>query len=185
MIIKEKYQKEVRNELASKFSYENVMVIPKIEKVVINTGFGKIVSQKTNDEKKKFEAYMLEQLSQLSGQKPVLTQAKKSIASFKTREGNIIGAKVTLRGKKMYNFLDKLVHIVLPRTRDFKGIKLSSVDTNGNLNLGIKEHIAFPEISPEKANYLFGMEVTIVTSAKTKEEAEALFTLLDFPLRKS
>ena len=85
----------------------------------------------------------------------------------------------------MYNFLDKLVHIVLPRTRDFKGIKLSSVDTNGNLNLGIKEHIAFPEISPEKANYLFGMEVTIVTSAKTKEEAEALFTLLDFPLRKS
>jgi large subunit ribosomal protein L5 len=185
MIIKEKYQKEVKKELASKFSYENVMSIPKIEKVVINTGFGKIISQKTNDEKRKFEEYILEQISQFSGQKPVLTQAKKSIASFKTREGNIIGAKVTLRGKKMYNFLDKLIHIVLPRTRDFKGLKLSGIDTNGNLNLGIKEHIAFPEISPEKANYLFGIEITVVTSAKTREEAEALFTLLDFPLRKS
>lgn len=185
MIIKEKYQKEVRKELASKFSYKNIMVVPKIEKVVINTGFGKVVSQKTTDERRKFEAYMVDQLTQLSGQKPVLIQAKKSIASFKLREGNIIGAKVTLRGKKMYDFLDKVVHIVLPRTRDFKGIKLSSIDSNGNLNLGLKEHIAFPEISPEKANYLFGIEITVVTSAKTKEEAEALFTLLDFPLRKS
>ena len=183
-MIKEKYQKQVRDEMVSKFSYENVMAIPKIEKVVINTGFGKIISPKTNDEKKKFQDYITNQLTELLGQKPVLTEAKKSIASFKTREGNIIGAKATLRGGKMYDFLDKLVNVVLPRTRDFKGIKLSGLD-NGNLNIGIKEHIAFPEISPEKANYLFGMQITVVTSAKTKEEAKELFISLDFPLRKS
>jgi len=184
-MIKEKYQKEVRGEMTKKFSYKNVMAVPKIDKVVINTGFGKIVSQKTNDEKKKFQDYISKQLTELVGQKPVLTEAKKSIATFKLREGNIIGAKVTLRGKRMYDFMDRLINVVLPRTRDFKGIKLSAIDQSGNLNFGIKEHIAFPEISPEKANYIFGIEITVVTSAKTREEGEALLRLLDFPLRKS
>ncbi|MDD4358712.1 MAG: 50S ribosomal protein L5 [Candidatus Pacebacteria bacterium] len=184
-MIKEKYQKEAKSEMIKKFSYSNVMAVPKIEKVVINTGFGRIVSQKTNDEKRKFEEYIIKQLEELGGQRPVLTEAKKSIATFKTREGNIIGAKVTLRGKKMYDFLDKLINVVLPRTRDFRGIKLSGIDQNGNLNFGLKEHIAFPEISPEKANYLFGIEITVVTGAKTREEAEELLRLLDFPLRKS
>ncbi|MDD3032428.1 MAG: 50S ribosomal protein L5 [Candidatus Pacebacteria bacterium] len=185
MIIKEKYQNQAKSEMMKKFSYKNVMAVPKIEKVVINTGFGKIIIPKTNDEKKKFEQYILAQIAEFAGQKPVLTEAKKSISSFKTREGNVIGAKVTLRGKKMYNFLDKLINIVLPRTRDFKGIKLSALDTNGNLNIGMKEHIAFPEISPEKANYLFGLQITVVSSAQTREEAQELFTLLDFPFKKS
>jgi len=185
MIIKEKYQNQVRGEMLTKFSYKSVMAVPRIQKVVINTGFGKIVIPKTNDEKKKFEQYILAQMAEFVGQKPVLTKAKKSISSFKTREGNILGAKVTLRGKKMYDFLDKLINIVLPRTRDFKGIKLSALDTNGNLNIGMKEHIAFPEISPEKANYLFGIQITVVTSAETRKEAQELFTLLDFPFKKS
>lgn len=183
-MIKEKYQKEARDEMMKKFSYGNVNAVPKIEKVVLNTGFGRIVSQKTKDEQRKFQKYIVEQLTELSSQKPVLTKAKKSIASFKLREGNVIGAKITLRGKNMYAFLDKLVNIVLPRTRDFRGIKLSALDKNGNLNIGIKEHIAFPEISPEKANYLFGIEITVVTSAKKTEECEELLRLLDFPLRK-
>jgi len=185
MMIKEKYQKEVRKQMMEKFAYKNIMAVPKIEKVVINTGFGKTIIPKTNDEKRKFEEYISKQIAELSGQKPVLTVAKKSISTFKTREGNIIGAKVTLRGKKMYNFLDKLVNIVLPRTRDFRGIKLTALDEGGNLNIGIKEHIAFPEISPEKANVFFGMQITVVTSAKIKNEGKELFTLLDFPFKKS
>lgn len=184
MTIKEKYQKEAKPALIKKFSYKNPMIAPKIEKVVINTSFGKIIASRTKDEQKKFQEYVGEQLKELSGQAPVFTKAKHSNASFKLRQGNVIGAKITLRGKKMYDFLERLVNIVLPRTRDFSGIKLSAIDKNGNLNIGIKEHIAFPEISPEKAHYLFGLEVTVNTTAKSGEEAEELFRLLDFPLRK-
>lgn len=185
MMIKEKYQKEVTKEMKSKFSYENVMQIPKIEKIVINTGFGKILGPKTRDEQKKYQAYVLENLQILTGQKPVLTVAKKSIATFKLREGMEIGAKVTLRGKKMYDFLERLINVVLPRTRDFQGYPLSNVDQNGNLNIGVKEHITFPEISPEKAKNIFGIQITIKTTAKTKEECIELLRLLDFPLKKS
>ena len=183
-MIKAKYEKTVKNQMLSKFSYGNIMAVPKIEKVIVNTGFGKAITPKTTDEKRKFQEYISKQLEELLGQKPVLIEARKSIASFKLREGNIIGVKAVLRGQKMYDFLDRLVNIVLPRTRDFRGIKLSAIQ-DGNLNIGIKEHIAFPEISPEKAYYLFGLQVTIVTSAKTEEETKELFELLDFPLRKS
>lgn len=184
-MIKEKYQKEVRDEMKKKFSYANVNEIPKIEKIVINTGFGKHIAQKTRDEQRKFQEYVKENLKELSGQTPVLTEAKKSIASFKLRQGNVIGAKATLRGQKMYDFLERLINIVIPRTRDFRGVPLSAVDKNGNLNFGLKEHIVFPEISPEKANYIFGIQITIKTTANTKEECVELLRLLDFPLRKS
>lgn len=183
--LKQKYEKEAIKGMQEKFGYKNKMAVPKIVKVVINTGFGRIVSAKTKDEQKRFYEYVSENLALLSGQKPVLTQARKSISSFKLREGNIIGAKVTLRGKKMYNFLEKLINIVLPRSRDFKGISPKNVDKNGNMNIGIKEHIIFPEISPEKAPIILGLEITIVTNAKDKEKGLELFKLLDFPMKKS
>lgn len=183
--IKEKYKSKVIPGMEEKFKYGNVMSIPKIEKVVINTGFGKIITNKTKDEQKKFAQYVHDNIQAICGQKPVMAPAKKSISTFKLREGNIIGVKVTLRGKKMYDFMEKLVNITLPRSRDFQGIKLTSVDSNGNFNLGIKEHIIFPEISPEKSPTILGMEIIIVTSAKSKEEGLELFRLLDFPFKKS
>jgi large subunit ribosomal protein L5 len=183
--IKEKYKSKAVPQLKEKFGYKNIMSIPKIKKVVINTGFGKIVSSKTKDEQRKFSEYIINNIGTVCGQKPVLTVAKQSISTFKLREGNIIGAKVTLRGRKMNDFIEKLINIVLPRSRDFQGINLKSVDNNGNLNLGIKEHIVFPEISPEKSPIILGIEVTIVTDAKTKEEGLELFKLLDFPFKKS
>jgi len=181
--LQDKYQKEVVPEMIKKFSYPNKMAVPKIEKVTINTGFGKLMVQKTKDEQKKLCDYVLDQLTQITGQKPILTKAKKSISAFKTREGLPIGAKVTLRREKMFDFLEKLINITLPRSRDFQGIPLTSFDKSGNLNIGIKEHIAFPEISPEKAPLILGIEITIVTSAKTKEEGLELLKLLGFPLK--
>lgn len=183
--IKEKYKKNAIPQMKEKFGLDNVMSVPKIEKIVINTGFGRIISPKTKDEQKKFSEYIISNISSICGQRPVLTRARKSISSFKLREGFIIGAKVTLRGKKMYDFMEKLVNIVLPRSRDFLGLSLKNVDDNGNLNIGIKEHIAFPEISPEKSPIIIGMEITIVTTAKSKEKGLELFKLLDFPFKKS
>jgi len=183
--LKKKYEKEAIKKMQEKFGYKNRMAVPGIVKVVINTGFGRAISAKTKDEQKRFTEYVNENLALLSGQRPVLTQARKSISSFKLREGNIIGAKVTLRGKKMYNFLEKLINIVLPRSRDFRGISLKAVDRNGNLNVGIKEHIVFPEISPEKSPILLGLEITVVTNAKEREKGLELFKLLDFPMKKS
>lgn len=183
--IKEKYKKNAIPQMKEKFGYKNVMSIPRIRKIVINTGFGKIISTKTKDEQKKFAEYIIKNISAICGQKPVLTVARKSISTFKLREGNIIGAMVTLRGNKMNDFMEKLVNIVLPRSRDFLGINLKAVDDNGNLNLGVKEHIVFPEISPEKSPIILGMQITIVTDAKTKDEGLELFKLLDFPFKKS
>lgn len=183
--IKQKYEKKAIPGLKEKFGYQNRMAAPKILKVVVNTGFGKAMGPKTKDEQKKYAEYVANNLSQITGQKPVLTQARKSISSFKLREGSQIGAKITLRGKRMYDFLEKLVNVVLPRSRDFRGISLSSVDQGGKMNLGIKEHIIFPEISPEKSVIILGLQINIVTSAKTKEEGLELFRLLDFPLKKS
>jgi large subunit ribosomal protein L5 len=183
--IKQKYENKALPKLQEKFGYKNKMAVPKITKVVVNIGFGKALGPKTRDEQKKYADYVVNNLAQITGQKPVLTKAKKSISTFKLREGNEIGAKVTLRGKRMYDFLDKLINIVLPRSRDFRGISLSTVDQGGKMNLGIREHIVFPEISPEKSIIILGLQINIVTNAKTKEEGLELFRCLDFPLKKS
>ena len=183
--IREKYEKKVVAAMQEKFGYKNKISVPKIQKVTINTGFGRLVINKTKDEQRKFSEYVSANLSQIAGQKAVLTAAKTSISSFKLREGNIIGAKVTLRGKKMYDFLDKVINIVLPRSRDFRGISLGCIDANGNFNMGIKEHIIFPEISPEKSPIILGLQIIITTTATTKEEGLELSRLLDFPLKKS
>ena len=181
--LQEKYQKEVIPAMMEKFGYRNKMAVPKIEKVVINTGFGRLVSGKTSEEQKKIQDTVLQDLSLISGQRPVLTRAKKSISGFKTREGQVIGAAVTLRGKKMSDFLERLIHIAFPRLRDFRGIEINSFDKKGNLTIGLREHIAFPEILPEKAKNIFGLEITIVTTAKSREEGIELLKLLGFPIK--
>jgi len=183
--IKEKYEKKVVAAMQEKFGYKNKMSVPRIQKVVVNTGFGKLIGAKTKDEQRKFFEYVLTNFSQITGQKPVLTAARTSISSFKLREGSTVGSKVTLRGKKMFDFLEKVVNIVLPRSRDFRGINIMAVDKGGNLNIGIKEHIVFPEISPEKSPIILGLQITVTTNAKTKEEGLELFRLLDFPIKKS
>jgi len=180
----EKYKKEVIPAMQEKFNYKSVMAVPKIEKVVVNTGFGRQAAALGNDEQKKLADYVLDNLGSIAGQKPVKTYARKAIASFKIRQGMVIGAKVSLRGKKMVDFLERLVHLVLPRTRDFKGLLNKAVDKQGNLTIGVKEHIVFPEILPEKARNIFGLEITVNTTAKTKEEALELFKLLGFPMEK-
>jgi len=184
MRITEKYKKEVVPRMMEKFGYKSTMAVPRIEKVVVNTGFGRQVSGKTNDEQKKTAEFFAEDLTLICGQKAVKTFAKKAISSFKIREGMVLGAKVTLRGKRMNDFLERFIHIVLPRTRDFRGISQDSVDKQGNLTTAIKEHIAFPEILPEKARNIFGLEITVVTNAKSKEEGLELFRLLGFPVKK-
>lgn len=181
--LKEKYIKEVVPGLQKQFGYKNKMLVPKIEKVVINIGFGRFVAGQSSSDRKKIQQVFLDDLILISGQKPQLTKAKKSIAGFKIRQGMAIGTAVTLRKKMMYDFLDRLIHISLPRTRDFQGIKANSVDKHGNLTIGIKEHIAFPEISPEKAKDIFSLEATVVSTADNQEQGLALFKLLGFPIK--
>ncbi len=182
--MRETYQKEVIAGMKKKFGYTNSMAVPRLEKVVLNIGIGKLVGAKTGQDREKTIQAVMEDLAAIAGQKPALTQAKVSIATFKLRKGMASGAKVTLRGKRMEDFLDRVVHIVLPRSRDFRGIDPKSVDPMGNLTLGFKEHIFFPEISPEKVRSSLGLEMTIVTSAKNKEQGLELFTLLGFPFKK-
>lgn len=182
--LQEKYQKEAIPKMKEKFGYRNNMAVPKIRKVVANVGFGKEITQKTSEEKKKFYNSILEDLSLICGQKPVLRKAKKSVSGFKIRQGMPVGGICTLRGKKMYDFLERLIHVALPRSRDFKGLDPKSIDQEGNLTVGIKEHIIFPEVSPEKAKHIFGFEITVVTDAKKKEEGLELFRLLGFPIKK-
>jgi large subunit ribosomal protein L5 len=179
----EKYKKEVIPAMMAKFSLKNAMAVPKFEKVIVNSGFGKMIAEKTSDEQKKICDAISNDLSLITGQKPNLTKAKKSISSFKIREGLPVGARVTLRGKKMMDFLERLIYIGLPRSRDFRGIDQKSIDKKGNLTIGIKEHICFPEVSPEKVKAIFGFEVTIVTTAKKREEGIELFKLLGFPIK--
>lgn len=181
--LKEKYQKEVVPQMIERFGYKNQMAVPKIEKVVINTGFGRQVSDKTSGEQKKIQEAILEDLSLISGQRPILKKAKKSISGFKIRKGQVIGAAIILRKKRMFDFLERLIHIVLPRLRDFQGIALDSFDKKGNLTVGIREHIVFPEILPEKTKDIFGLEVTTVTTAKKQEEGIELLRLLGFPVK--
>jgi len=174
--LQEKYLKETIPALRAKFGYKNDMSVPKILKVTINSGVGKFKQeQKVIDE-------IANDITQIAGQKTVFTQAKKAIASFKTRQGQIVGIKVSLRGRRMYDFLDRLISLALPRTRDFRGITLSAVDSRGNLNIGLKEQIIFPEISHEQVQTIFGLEVCVTTSAKNSAEGLELFKSLGFPI---
>lgn len=175
-ILAEKYQKEIIPAMQAQFGYKNVMATPKIEKAVINTGIGRIRDEKDREEIQKF-------LALITGQKAAPRAAKKAIASFKTRKGLVIGYQVTLRGKRMYDFLARLVNTALPRMRDFQGIPRTSFDSGGNLSIGIREHIVFPEMVGEDYRFLFGLEVTVVTTAKKKEEGIELLKLIGFPIK--
>jgi len=181
--LSEKYNKEVIPAMMEKFIYKNKMAVPKIEKVIVNTGFGRLIAGQTNEEQKKISQAILNDLALITGRRPILTKAKKSISTFKIRKGMPIGAMITLRGKMMCDFLERLIHIALPRSRDFQGIELKSIDKNGNLTIGIREHIAFPEISIEKAKNIFGFEITVVTTAKNHQEGLELLRLLGFPIK--
>ncbi len=183
MKLQEKYNQEVIPQIMERFGYRNKMAVPKIEKAVINVGFGKMIAGKTSEEQKKIQDAVLEDINLISGQKPVLKKAKKSISTFKIREGQVVGIAVVLRKKKMFDFLERLIHIALPRLRDFRGIETSSFDKKGNLTIGLREHIAFPEILPEKAKNIFGLEITVVTTAKTHQEGIELLRLFGFPIK--
>ena len=176
--LKEKYTNEIVDAMNKKFGYSNIMQVPKLDKIVINMGVGE-----AKDNAKVLDA-AIKDLETISGQKAVITKAKKSVANFKLREGMPIGCKVDLRGEKMYEFLDKLVNISLPRVRDFRGVSTSAFDGRGNYTLGVKEQIIFPEISYDKVNKVRGMDIVIVTTANTDEEARALLTELGMPFAK-
>jgi large subunit ribosomal protein L5 len=176
--LKEKFVKEVTPALMSKFNYKSVMEVPKLEKIVINMGVGDAVANaKALDN-------AVEELSTITGQKPVVTRAKKSIAGFRLREGMPIGAKVTLRGERMYEFLDKLVSVSLPRVRDFRGVSKKAFDGRGNYTLGIKEQLIFPEIDYDKVSKVRGMDIVIVTTTNTDEESRELLTQFGMPFQK-
>lgn len=176
--LRQKYENEVKNQMVEKFGYKSVMQIPVIDKIVINMGIGDAVSNsKVLDE-------AVAELALITGQKPVITRAKKSIAGFRLREGMPIGCKVTLRGERMYDFLDKLVSVSLPRVRDFRGVSKKSFDGRGNYTLGVKEQLIFPEIDFDKVNKVRGMDIVVVTTANTDEEARELLTQLGMPFQK-
>jgi large subunit ribosomal protein L5 len=176
--MQEKYLKEAVPALMKAFQYENVMQVPRVEKVVMNIGLGEAM-----DNPKALEAAMVD-LTTIAGQKPVMTKAKKSIANFKLREGRIIGTKVTLRGYKMWAFLDRLLNVALPRVRDFRGVSPEAFDGRGNYTLGLKDQLIFPEIEYDKIDKIRGMEITVVTSAQSDDHARLLLQLLGMPFRK-
>ncbi len=176
--LKEMYVKDVAPALMKKFEYKSVMQIPKLEKVVINVGCGE-----ARDNSKMLDA-ITSDLKQITGQAPVLCKAKKSVANFKLREGMVIGAKVTLRGERMYEFIDRLFNLALPRVRDFRGINPNSFDGRGNYSMGIKEQLIFPEIDYDKIDKVRGMDICFVTTANTDEEARELLTLMGAPFSK-
>ncbi|TVR35266.1 MAG: 50S ribosomal protein L5 [Balneolaceae bacterium] len=172
------YKKEIGTKLTEEFKYENVMAVPKLQKIVINVGVGEAI----NDAKQLDT--VVENVATITGQAPVKTKAKKSISNFKLREGMPIGCKVTLRGKIMYEFLDRLINLALPRTRDFQGVPNKSFDGRGNYTMGIKEHTIFPEIDVDKAKQIHGMDITFVTNAETDEEAFTLLKHFGMPFKK-
>ena len=176
--LKELYMTEVRKKLQDEFGIKNPMAVPKIEKVVLNMGMGEAISNQ------KILDAAVDELTTITGQKPVVTKAKKSIAAFKLREGVPIGTMVTLRGEKMYEFLDRLINIALPRVRDFRGVASKSFDGRGNYTLGIRDHLIFPEIDPVKVDKSKGMNITIVTTAQTDEQARVLLRELGMPFSK-
>lgn len=179
----EKYKKEVISEMKEKFGYKSDMAVPRIKKVVVNTGFGRQIVSKTSDEQKKFVEFVSAEIGLICGQKPIITKAKKAISAFKVRQNMPMGVAVTIRNKKMYDFLSRLIAIALPRSRDFQGIDAKSIDKSGNLTIAMKEHISFPEIIPEKAKDIFSLEITVVTNAKNREEGLELLKLLGFPIK--
>jgi large subunit ribosomal protein L5 len=176
--LQETYKKDVFPALMEKFKYSNVMEVPKLEKITINMGLGEA------KENAKLLESAIEEIALIAGQKPVVTKAKKSIANFKVRQGMPVGAKVTLRGDRMYEFADKLFNIALPRVRDFKGVSKNAFDGRGNYSMGIKEQLIFPEISYDQVETIKGMNIVFTTTAKTDEEAQALLELLGMPFEK-
>jgi large subunit ribosomal protein L5 len=175
--LKERYQKEIIPALAKEYSYKNVMAIPKLEKIVINIGMGEAIQNS------KLLDAAVDELSIIAGQRPVITRAKKSIASFKLRKGMSIGCMVTLRGERMYEFLDRMVSIALPRVRDFRGLSTKSFDGRGNYTIGLRDQLIFPEIDYAKVNKIKGMNITLATTAKTDDEARTLLRHLGIPFR--
>lgn len=176
--LKEKYQKKVIPEMKKIFGYKNNLAVPYLDKVVINIGTGQGLKDA------KFNEVVENTLQRITGQKPVKTNAKKSISNFKIRKGLVVGMMVTLRGNRMYDFVDKLINITLPRVRDFRGLEIKAVDDQGNLNIGLKEHVAFPEIKADEVEKIHGLQVAIITTAKNKKEGLELLKLLGFPFRK-
>jgi large subunit ribosomal protein L5 len=172
------YKDKVAKDLMKQFGYKSIMEVPRIEKITLNMGVGEAVADK------KVMEFAVGDMQKIAGQKPVVTMSKKSIAGFKIREGYPVGCKVTLRKERMYEFLDRLISVAIPRIRDFRGISGKSFDGRGNYNMGVKEQIIFPEIEYEKIDALRGMNITITTSAKTDEEAKALLTAFKLPLKK-
>ncbi len=175
--LKELYQAVIKKNLKEKFGYKNELEIPKLEKVTLNIAF------KTADADNNFLKYVVEQLSNIAGQKAVLINARKSVASFKLREGNPIACRVTLRGERMYNFLDKLIYIALPRIKDFRGLSSKNFNQSGHYSFGIKEHTIFPEVDLDKAYKILGMNINVVSNAKTIDECKALLLEMKFPLK--
>lgn len=176
--LKQEYKERVVSALKEEFGYKNVMQVPKLEKIVLSRGVGAAVADK------KLIDYAVDELTRISGQKAISTMSKKDVATFKLRKGMPIGAKVTLRGERMYEFLDRLITSALPRVRDFQGIKATGFDGRGNYNLGVTEQIIFPEIDIDKVNKISGMDITFVTSADTDKEAKSLLSELGLPFKK-
>ncbi|MCG8513111.1 MAG: 50S ribosomal protein L5 [Halanaerobiales bacterium] len=177
-VLATQYKEEILPKMMEKFNYQSVMAVPRLEKLVLNVGLGE-----AKDDQKLLDT-VVEELAAITGQKPTITRAKKSVANFKIREGMPVGVKVTLRGNLMREFLYKLINITLPRIRDFRGVSAKAFDGRGNYSLGIREHIVFPEINIDKVDKVHGLEVTIITSAQTDEEAYELLSLMGMPFRK-
>ncbi|MGM0439233.1 MAG: 50S ribosomal protein L5 [Patescibacteria group bacterium] len=182
--LKEKFNKEVIDEMVEEFDYDSTMAVPRLEKVSINVGIGERVKDKSSDKQKEIIDYFVRDIGLIAGQKPVVTKAKKSIAGFNIRKGDPVGVKVTLRDEKMNNFVEKMVNLVFPGLRDFRGLNPDSVDDSGNLTIGVEEHISFPEIPADDRDDIFSLQVTITNTAENKEEGLALFQKLDFPFKK-
>jgi large subunit ribosomal protein L5 len=178
MRLKELYQKKIKVDLKKELKLENDFLVPSLVKVVVNVGFG------TRFKDKEFVANITDKLALITGQKPSLKAAKKSVSAFKIREGNIIGASVTLRGNRMFDFVEKLVNITFPRVRDFRGLDLKNIDRTGNLTIGFKEHVAFPEIGAEDLDKIFGLEISLHSSVLDRNQGIALFKALGFPFKK-
>ncbi len=177
MRLQEKYKKKIAPKMMAEYSYKNIFAVPKLTKAVINVGFGRNVKDKV------FIDNVMSSLTRLEGQKPILTKAKKSISAFKIKQGMIIGAMVSLRGKRMYDFVEKLIHITFPRVKDFRGLSENQLDKQGNLTIGIRENLAFPEINADEVDKIHSLEVCLNTTANDREPALALFKLMGFPFK--
>jgi len=181
--LKEKYQKQVIAAMMKEFGYKNPMAVPKITRVTLNSSFGKEAVTKTSSEREKMQNLIIQDMGLIAGLRPKLIKSKKSIAGFKLRAGLEVAAMVTLRKDRMWDFLERLIYLSLPKSRDFKGLETKSVDKGGNFNIGFKEHINFPEIFTEKEKTIFGLQVTVSTNAKSAKEGLRLFQLMGFPFK--